>query len=318
MTTNGRLTRLRRSFAKIPQIVEIPDLIDIQRSSYDRFLQINTTPDERETEGLQAVFNSVFPIKGFNDVASLEFVSYRLDEPKYTVNECRQRWNTYAAPLQVRIRLVVWDVNEETGLKTIRDVKEQEIYYGEIPLMTENGTFIINGTERVIVSQLHRSPGVFFDNDRGKTHSSGKVLFFARIIPYRGSWIDFEFDHKDILYVRIDRRRKLPATVLLRALGYTTEELLNFFYRAEKIYLEEGRKVFKSVSFETLDGQMVTKEVRSPDSKEIIAKKGKKWRKGSIKKLTAAGITRIPVNEDDLIGKILAHDIINKETGEIL
>jgi DNA-directed RNA polymerase subunit beta len=318
MTTNGKMTRYRRSFAKIPPIAQIPNLIDIQRRSYERFLQMHTLVEERESEGLQAVFNSVFPIKGFNDTASLEFVSYRLDEPKYTVNECRHRWNTFAAPLQVRIRLVVWDVNEETGLKTIRDVKEQEIYFGEVPLMTENGTFVINGTERVIVSQLHRSPGVFFDNDRGKTHSSGKVLFFARIIPYRGSWIDFEFDHKDILYVRIDRRRKLPATVLLRALGYTTEELLNFFYRTEKVYFEEGHKAFKSVAEDTLAGQTVTKEVRDPDSKEVIAKKGKKWKRAQIKRLKAVGINRIPINDEDLDGKVLAHDIINKDTGEII
>ena len=317
-TNVKQISRFRRSFAKIPQIAEIPNLIDIQRRSYERFLQMSVAPEERKPEGLQAVFNSVFPIKGFNDTASLEFVSYRLDDPKYTVDECRQRWNTFAAPLQVRIRLVVWDVNEETGLKAIRDVKEQEIYFGEIPLMTENGTFVINGTERVIVSQLHRSPGVFFDNDRGKTHSSGKVLFFARIIPYRGSWIDFEFDHKDILYVRIDRRRKLPSTILLRALGYSTEELLNFFYRTEKVYLEDNHRVFKSVVEEALEGQIVSKEVRHPDSREAIAKKGKKWRKGTIKKLKAANINRIPINEEDLAGKVLAHDIINKDTGEIL
>jgi len=318
MTQNGDMARFRRSFAKIPKITDIPNLVDIQRSSYERFLQMNVSPEERLNEGLQAVFNSVFPIKGFNDTASLEFVSYRMDEPKYTVEECRQRWNTYAAPLQVRIRLVVWDMNEETGLKTIRDVKEQEIFFGEIPLMTETGTFVINGTERVIVSQLHRSPGVFFDNDRGRTHASGKVLFFSRIIPYRGSWIDFEFDHKDILYVRIDRRRKMPATMLLRALGYTTEELLNFFYRTEKIYLEEGGRVYKSVVEEVLPGQTVSREVRDPDTREIIAKKGRKWRKAHVKKLKEAGITRIPVNEEDLAGRVLAHDIINKDTGEVL
>jgi len=317
-TDENKITRLRRSFAKIPKVAAVPNLIDIQRQSYERFLQMMVPAEDRTDEGLQAVFNSVFPIKGFNETASLEFVSYRLDEPKYTVDECRHRWNTFAAPLQVRIRLVVWDVNEETGLKTIRDVKEQEIYFGEVPLMTENGTFVINGTERVIVSQLHRSPGVFFDNDRGKTHASGKVLFFARIIPYRGSWIDFEFDHKDILHVRIDRRRKLPATVLLRALGHSTEELLNFFYRTEKIYFEEGRKVFKSVVPEVLPGQVVSREVRNPDTREIIAKKGRKWRKASIRKIQEAGITRIPINEEDLVGKVLAHDIINKETGEIL
>ncbi len=318
MNRTDHSSRLRRNFAKISNVAEIPNLINIQRQSYERFLQMEVPAEDRADEGLQAVFNSVFPIKGFNETASLEFVSYRLDEPKYTVGECRQRWNTYAAPLQVRIRLVVWDINEEAGLKTIRDVKEQEIYFGEIPLMTEHGTFIINGTERVIVSQLHRSPGVFFDNDRGKTHASGKVLFFARIIPYRGSWIDLEFDHKDILYVRIDRRRKLPATVLLRALGYSTEELLNFFYKTEKVYLEENNRVFISVNEDSLTGQYISRDVRHPETKEILAKKGRKWRKGTLRKIREAGITRIPVNEEDLVGKVLAHDIINRETGEIL
>src|SRR6188508_2037382 len=236
--------RARKTFAKLKQVIEIPNLIDIQKRSYDKFLQIDVTLDKREDIGLQGVFKSVFPIKDFSETSSLEFVSYNLEKPKYDVDECRARGMTFAAPIKVVIRLVVWDVNEETGVQSIRDVKEQEVYFGEIPLMTESGTFIINGTERVIVSQLHRSPGVFFDHDKGKTHSSGKLLYNARIIPYRGSWIDFEFDHKDLLYVRIDRRRKLPATVLIRALGAvadtakknpvdfrgSTEEILNYYY----------------------------------------------------------------------------------------
>src|SRR6266852_2181911 len=211
--------RTRKNFAKIQKIIDIPNLIDIQKHSYDKFLQADVAPEQREDSGLQGVFKSVFPIKDFNETSSLEFVSYHLEKPKYDVDECHQRGMTYSAPIKVVVRLVVWDKDPDTGAQSIRDVKEQEVYFGEIPLMTENGTFIINGTERVVVSQLHRSPGAFFDHDKGKSHSSGKLLYNARIIPYRGSWIDFEFDHKDLLFVRIDRRRKLPATVLIRALG---------------------------------------------------------------------------------------------------
>ena len=206
----------------------------------------------------------MFPIKDFSETSSLEFVSYTLDKPKYDVDECRQRGMTFAAPIKVIVRLVVWDTNEETGSQSIRDVKEQEVFFGEIPLMTENGTFIINGTERVVVSQLHRSPGVFFDHDKGKTHSSGKLLYSARIIPYRGSWLDFEFDPKDLLYVRIDRRRKLHATVLLRALGYSTEELLNYYYDTETIFLEPDKKYAKSVEYDLLPGQRATPRHPAP------------------------------------------------------
>src|SRR5258706_1039199 len=246
--------RARKTFAKLKQVIEIPNLIDIQKRSYDKFLQIDVPVEKREDIGLQGVFKSVFPIKDFSETSSLEFVSYNLEKPKYDVDECRQRGMTYAAPIKVVIRLVVWDVNEETGSQSIRDVKEQEVYFGEIPLMTDNGTFIINGTERVVVSQLHRSPGVFFDHDKGKTHSSGKLLYSARVIPYRGSWLDFESAHKAIIYVRIAWRRKLPATVLIRALGAvpdtakknplefkgTPEEILNFCYATETIHI--GRK----------------------------------------------------------------------------
>ncbi len=228
--------RIRRSFGKIKKIIEIPNLIEIQKRSYDDFLQVGVSTEDRADVGLQAVFKSVFPIKDFNETASLEFVSYELGTPKYDVEECHQRGMTYAAPLKVKIQLVIWDV--ENGRRSIKNVKEQEVYFGEIPLMTGNGTFMVNGTERVIVSQLHRSPGVFFEHDKGRTHSTGKLLYSARIIPYRGSWIDFEFDPRDVLYVRIDRRRKFPATVLLRALGMTTEDLLNYYYRKDVIVLD--------------------------------------------------------------------------------
>ncbi|TNE49196.1 MAG: DNA-directed RNA polymerase subunit beta [Deltaproteobacteria bacterium] len=229
--------RLRRSFGKLRHVIEVPNLIEIQKKSFDKFLQADRLPHEREDVGLQAVFNSVFPIKDFNETCQLNFEEYHLDPPKYDVDECRQRGTTYAASLRVVVRLILWDVDEDTGSKQVKDVIQQEVYFGDLPLMTEQGTFIINGTERVVVSQLHRSPGVFYEHDKGRTHASKKLLYSARVIPYRGSWIDFEFDTKDIMHVRIDRRRKLPATVLLRALGHTTAELLNKYYDTEEIIL---------------------------------------------------------------------------------
>ena len=236
--------RARKTFAKLKQVIEIPNLIDIQKRSYDKFLQIDIPIDKREDIGLQGVFKSVFPIKDFSETSSLEFVSYNLEKPKYDVDECRARGMTFAAPIKVVIRLVVWDVNEETGVQSIRDVKEQEVYFGEIPLMTDSGTFIINGTERVIVSAAAPLARRVLRPRQGQDAlARGKLLYIARVIPYRGSWLDFEFDHKDILYVRIDRRRKLHATVLLRALGYSTEELLNYFYDTETIHFEPQQEV---------------------------------------------------------------------------
>src|SRR6195256_5382998 len=222
---NGQ-RRIRKTFGRIPEVAPMPNLIEVQRSSYDHFLQMEVVPEQRANVGLQEVFKSVFPIRDFSERAQLEFVRYELETPKYDTDECQQRGITYAAPLKVTLRLVVWDVDEDTGSRSIRDIKEQDVYMGDMPLMTRNGTFIINGTERVIVSQMHRSPGVFFDHDKGKTHSSGKFLFAARVIPYRGSWLDFEFDAKDHVYVRIDRKRKLPVTTLLYALeSGATEQL---------------------------------------------------------------------------------------------
>jgi len=310
--------RARKSFAKLKQVIEIPNLIDIQKRSYDKFLQIEIPADKREDIGIQGVFKSVFPIKDFSETSSLEFVSYNLEKPKYDVDECRARGMTFAAPIKVVIRLVVWDVNEETGVQSIRDVKEQEVYFGEIPLMTDSGTFIINGTERVIVSQLHRSPGVFFDHDKGKTHSSGKLLYSARVIPYRGSWLDFEFDHKDILYVRIDRRRKLYATVLLRALGYSTEELLNYFYDTEIIHFEQGKKYSRQVNYELLVGQRATRDIKHPKTKEVLVKKNRKFTKGAIRKLQESGVDLLPIDMDELVGKVSAKDVIDESTGEVL
>jgi DNA-directed RNA polymerase subunit beta len=236
--------RVRKNLGRVRRIVDVPNLIDIQKSSYDKFLQMSVPTSQRGEVGLQAVFRSVFPIKDFNGTSELVFVSYNLEPPKYDVEECRQRGMTFSAPIKVTIQLMIYDTRDG-GERIVRDIKEQEVYFGEIPLMTDTGTFIINGTERVVVSQLHRSPGVFFDHDKGKTHSSGKLLYSARVIPYRGSWLDFEFDPKDIIYCRIDRRRKMHATVLLRALGYTTQDLLNYFYNTETIYLEKGGKYAK-------------------------------------------------------------------------
>jgi len=281
--------RVRKHFGRINKIIDIPNLIDIQKRSYEKFLQSEVTSSERLDAGLQGVFKSVFPISDFSDTASLEFVSYHLERPKYDVAECRQRGMTYAAPIKVTIQLVLRDVNEESKEQSVRDVKEQEVYFGEIPLMTENGTFVINGTERVVVSQLHRSPGVFFDHDKGRTHSTGKLLYSARVIPYRGSWLDFEFDAKDLIYVRIDRRRKLHASVLLRALGHSTEDLLNYYYDKETIFLEAGKKYAKSIAYDILPGQRATRDLRHPETREIIVRKNRNLRV----KLSNVSATRV-------------------------
>ena len=312
--------RIRRSFAKIHSLIEIPNLIDIQKRSYDKFLQLHVDPQERDDTGLQAVFRRVFPIKDFNDTASLDFVKYEIDQPKYDVDECHQRGMTYAAPMKVSIRLIVWENDESGGQTSIRSVKEQDVYFGEIPLMTSHGTFIINGTERVIVSQLHRSPGAFFfvNQDKTKTGSSSKLLHSARIIPNRGSWLDFEFDTKDILHVRIDRRRKLPATVLLKALGLGTRELLDYYYDTETIYLLEQEKFEKSVDINLLLGQRATRDIRHPDSSEIIVRKNRKFTRSAIKQITGLNITRISVDTEDVIGAVSAEDVIDQSTGEVL
>ena len=309
--------RLRKDFSRIDNVIDIPNLIEFQRHSYDRFLQMDRMADDRDDTGLQSVFKSVFPIKDFNETASLEFVSYHFEKPKYDVNECRARGVTYAAPIKVVVRLVVWDTDAEGGTPAIRDVKEQEVYFGEIPLMTEFGTFIVNGTERVVVSQLHRSPGVFFEHDKGKAQASGKIMYSARIIPYRGSWLDFEFDAKDLVHVRIDRRRKLPATVLLKSLGYSVQELLSLFYTSETFRFD-GKKIYKSVVPEVLRFQRTTRDIADPKTGEIVIRKSQKFNRRMIERLQSAGINEILVDEEEVLGRAFAADIIDTETGEVI
>ena len=314
-TTNGH-KRLRKMFGKIHEVAEMPNLIEVQKQSYDQFLMVNEPEGGRLDEGLQAVFRSVFPIRDFGERAQLEFVRYAFEPPKYDVDECQQRGMTFAAPLKVTLRLIVFDVNEETGARSVKDIKEQDVYMGDMPLMTSNGTFVINGTERVIVSQMHRSPGVFFDHDRGKTHSSGKLLFAARIIPYRGSWLDFEFDAKDIVYVRIDRRRKLPVTTLLYALGLDDEEILATFYdRIPLKATKEGwRMPFRP---DRMRGIKPTSDLIDAKTGKVAIEAGRKVTARLAKKLADEGLKELLVSDEDLHGRYLAQDVVNMETGEI-
>jgi DNA-directed RNA polymerase subunit beta len=315
--TPSLLRVYRQNFGKIERIVDISNLIEMQKESYHRFLQKDLPPIERQDYGLQGVFKSVFPIKDFSGACSLEFVDYSLGDPKYDVDECLQRGMTYEVPMKIRVRLVVYEVGPDSKTQAIRDIKEQEIYFGTLPLMTEHGTFIINGTERVVVSQLHRSPGLFIDHDRAKIHSSGKIIYSARLIPLRGSWIDFEFDPKDILYVRIDRRRKFPATILLKALGYTTEQLLNFFYKTEQIYLEADAVRRKFIP-ELLVDKTTTDDILDPKTGEVIHKKMKRITPAVIAKLKKAKVEYLMGPSADLVGRVVAHDILDPETGDPL
>src|SRR5579883_2116377 len=340
MSFTGR-KRIRKSFGRIPEVAPMPNLIEVQKSSYDHFLQMDVPPEQRGSVGLQEVFKSVFPIRDFSDRARLEFVRYELEQPKYDVEECQQRGITFAAPLKVTLRLVVWDVDEDTGSRSIRDIKEQDVYMGDMPLMTKNGTFIINGTERVIVSQMHRSPGVFFDHDKGKTHSSGKYLFAARVIPYRGSWLDFEFDAKDHLYVRIDRRRKLPVTTLLFALdgaetaklraeraaeskallpaeaqGMSKEEILAYFYGTT--VFTHGKKGWKApFDPSRFRGVKLAHDLVDAKTGKAKAEAGAKMTPRLARKLAEDGLQEIVVAKEELLGRYLAIDVVNDSTGEI-
>ncbi|OYZ23164.1 MAG: DNA-directed RNA polymerase subunit beta [Bdellovibrio sp. 28-41-41] len=309
--------RIRKTFSKNKQLIEIPNLIELQKSSYEAFLQKDMDPDRRGMAGLNGVFKSVFPVSDFNNTASLEFVSYTLEPAKYDVEECRQRGMTFAAPIKVTLRLIVFDVDEESGSRSIRDVKEQEVYLGEIPLMTSSGSFIINGTERVVVSQLHRSPGVFFDHDGGKNNVSGKLIYSARVIPYRGSWLDVEFDQKDLIHVRIDRRRKFPVTILLKALGYNAEQLLEFFYDLDEVTVKGG-KLYRKLEIERMSGQRALVDILDPKSKEVIVKAGRRITRAIVKRIKEINLTELEVNPADLAGKVLAKPLIDESTGEII
>jgi DNA-directed RNA polymerase subunit beta len=314
--------RIRKSFGRIPEAVQMPNLIEVQRSSYEQFLQRETRSADRKEEGIEAVFKSVFPIKDFNERAVLEYVSYEFEEPKYDVEECVQRDMTYAAPLKVKLRLIVFETDEETGARSVKDIKEQDVYMGDIPLMTEKGTFIVNGTQRVIVSQMHRSPGVFFDHDKGKTHASGKLLFAARVIPYRGSWLDFEFDAKDVVFVRIDRRRKLPATTFLMALGMDGEEILSTFYNTlhyAKRVEKKGKAGGWATAYQPDRWRGVKPEFSliDADTGEEVAPAGTKISARNAKKFADAGLKTLLLAPEALTGKYLARDLVNHQTGEI-
>jgi DNA-directed RNA polymerase subunit beta len=308
--------RVRKFFGKIEEVAEMPNLIEVQKASYDQFLLVVEPHGGRPNEGLQAVFKSVFPISDFSNTSMLEFVKYEFEGPKYDVDECRQRGMTYAAPLKVTLRLIVFDIDEETGAKSVKDIKEQDVYMGDIPLMTNNGTFIVNGTERVIVSQMHRSPGVFFDHDKGKTHSSGKLLFAARIIPYRGSWLDIEFDAKDIVYARVDRRRKIPVTSLLYALGMSGEEILNTFYK-QVLYkrAKEGWRV--PFDANRLRGYKAINDLVDADTGRVVLEAGKKLTVRQARQLAEKGLKALRLTEEELIGHYIAEDLVNAKTGEI-
>jgi DNA-directed RNA polymerase subunit beta len=308
----------RVSFAKIREVIGVPNLIEIQQRSYEQFLQMRVPPQEREDQGLQGVFTSIFPIQDYDGSASLEFVRYEFGEPKYTADECREKGMTFSVPLKVTLRLVVWDRAGDRETKSIRDIKEQEVYLGEMPVMTEHGTFIINGTERVVVSQLHRSPGVFFDHDGGKTHSSGKLLFSARVIPYRGSWLEFEFDGNDLLHVRIDRRRKFLASILLRAIGFgSNQQILDLFYERDSLHVQRGQILLDAAS-PGAHGYRPARDLPDPGGREPLGQAGKRLGRAAVKRLVGARVKQIPVHREDVTGRILASDVVDGKTGEVL
>ena len=318
LTFTGK-KRIRKSFGRIPEVVRMPNLIEVQKSSYNQFLQKSIPHEDRgDDEGMNGVFHSVFPVRDFSDRAVLEYVSFVFEPPKFDEEECQQRDITYAAPLKVKMRLVVFDVDDDTGARSVKDIKEQDVYMGDIPLMTEKGTFIVNGTERVIVSQMHRSPGVFFSHDKGKGHSSGKFLFSARIIPYRGSWLDFEFDAKDILYARIDRRRKLPATSILYALGMSKEDILAQYYE-QVAYKRDKKADGWTRPFKTDDyrGSKLLRDLVDAKTGEVVAPAGRKLTKRGAKKLADDGVKTILTSNEEMSERFAAEDIVNMQTGQI-
>ena len=333
--------KIRKSFGKIPNIASLPNLIEVQKRSYDNFLQLKIDPEKRENSGLHAVFKSVFPTNDYTERATVDYVSYNIGIPRYDVEECNQRGMTFGAPLLVNFRLIVWDIDEEAGTKSVRDIKEQEVQMGEIPLMTKNATFIVNGTERVVVSQMHRSPGVFFDHDFGKTHVSGKFLFNARIIPYRGSWLDFEHDAKNNIHTRIDRKRKFPVTTLIKCLlssvstkyinecetkkidpdpkkiqGMTAEEILNFFY--DKINFKSDKHGWSSkLDLKFYKGNVINYDILDASNGKILIKKGTKVNFKIVNEIEKKNIKLFCLKDESLIGSFIACDIIDEKTGKI-
>ena len=318
LTFTGK-KRIRKSFGRIPEVVRMPNLIEVQKSSYDQFLQKNIEHEDRGSdEGMNGVFHSVFPVRDFSDRAVLEYVSFVFEKPKFDEEECQQRDITYAAPLKVKMRLVVFDIDDDTGARSVKDIKEQDVYMGDIPLMTAKGTFIVNGTERVIVSQMHRSPGVFFSHDKGKGHSSGKFLFSARIIPYRGSWLDFEFDAKDILYARIDRRRKLPATTVLYALGMTREDILQQYYESISFKRDNKKDGWtRPFMAEEYRGAKLLRDLVDAKTGEVVAPSGRKLTKRGAKKLADDGLKSILITNEEMSERFAAEDVVNTSTGQI-
>jgi DNA-directed RNA polymerase subunit beta len=307
--------RIRKDFGKRTPILDVPYLLQTQLDSYRTFLQEDKAPDERAEIGLHGAFNSVMPIVSYSGNVELHYVSYRLGKPAFDERECKIRGLTFAAPLRVLARLMIYDKNAPASNKVVKDIKEQEVFMGELPLMTDNGTFIINGTERVIVSQLHRSPGVFFDHDRGKTHSSGKLLFSARVIPYRGSWLDFEFDPKDCIYARIDRRRKIPATIVLRALGYDTQDILSTYFETNKITLGKNKIELELVP-ERLRGETAAFDIKA--GKKVVVEAGRRISARHVRDLADAKVTKLEIPSEYLIGKVLFSDLVDSKTGEIV
>ena len=307
--------RIRKDFGKQPTILDVPYLLSIQLDSYNKFLQQGIPTDDRKDIGLNSAFKTVFPIISYSGNASLEYVSYKLGKPVFDVQECKLRGQTYAAPIRVKVRLVIYDKEASGKVKPVKEVREQDVYLGEMPLMTDDGTFVINGTERVIVSQLHRSPGVFFDHDKGKSHSSGKLLFSARVIPYRGSWLDFEFDAKDSLFARIDRRRKLPVTIIMRALGLSNEEMLNMFFETNEFQLSK-KNIKMTLIPDRLRGETATFDIKL--GRKLIIERGRRITARHVNEMKKASTNSLVVPVDYLEGKTISHDVIDKDTGELL
>ncbi len=314
--------RLRKSYGTLKTIVEPPDLIRVQKESYENFLQKDVPADKRSDAGLQGVFKSVFPIKGMNDLVSLDFQWYKLEDPKYEMEECRQRGMTYQSPVRVKVCLTVYELDEDTGVKTLRDMKEQEVYFGDMPLMTRNGTFVVNGVERVVVNQLHRSPGAFFKAVKGKKTGVGKLLYAAQLIPYRGSWLDFQFDQKDFIWVLVDRNRskkaKVYASTFLKALGYTSQELLDYFYDRETVTIDPNGLFWRQLDFDLLKEKWATSDIKDPKTGRTLVRKGMRITEKQIRRLEKQKISAAQMTEEELCAKVVAEDIVDEETGEVL